>query len=70
MLLNKLMSKLKKAEVLVEEAVSFDDVRPEPAFEAIKPPAEQVSTLFNLNGDKSHSLPCSPSGLSYDYWGS
>lgn len=35
----------------------------------INPPTEQVSTQFNLTGDKSHALPFSTSGLSYDYWG-
>lgn len=35
----------------------------------INPPSEQISVLFNnLHSDKSHALPFSPSGLSYDYW--
>ena len=34
----------------------------------VKPPPEQLSVLFNLHSDKSHALPFSPSGLSYDYW--
>ena len=70
LLLNDLLSKSKKTEEHVKDAVSFDGVMPTPALLPIKPPAKQVSTLFNLTGDKSHALPFSPSGLSHDYWGS
>lgn len=61
---------LTKTKASVNDTVPFDDVTPEPTFSPIKPPTEQVSSQFNLTGDKSHALPFSPSGLSYDYWGS
>lgn len=70
MLLKNLLLRLKKTEAHVKDAESFDGATPAPALLPIKPPAKQVSTLFNLNGDKSHALPFSPSGLSHDYWGS
>lgn len=70
LLLNRLLSKSKKTEGLVKETVSFDAVTPAFVLPPIKPSDEQVSTHFNLKGDKSHALPFSRSGLSYDYWGS
>lgn len=60
---------LTKTEAQVNDTVSFDGVTSVPDLRPINPPTEQVSTLFDLNGDKSYAFPFSPSGLSHDYWG-
>lgn len=45
-----------------------NELEKEQELKPIKPPEEQVHVMFFESEEKSHALPFSKSGLSYDYW--